>query len=501
MTPELRAKLEACRTLPSPPGVATQIIAIANDPEAGIQDVAKVMALDPAITAKVLRLANSPLYARRGKVASIRDAVVVLGLNATISLALSFSLLKSWQNDDRADSLDYPLFWRRALLNATVGRVLADSVGLRRGEELFLTCLLQDIGMLALARIVPDLYSDVADQRAHDNVIQVERDKLGVDHAAVGGWMLKSWNFPDQIEQGVSASHDPSRVPKVHPNGAFVRCAHVAGLIAEQLLAAGSERRLSSLANTAQRALAMNRARLDDVIRAVVSAVPEMERVFETSILADVETDLVLEEAREALLVRNLQSLEAVSRLKEHADSLEARTKELEESSRRDELTGLFNRRYLDAFLAAAFRHAKETGSPLSVAFADLDRFKHVNDQHGHQAGDHVLSATARLLQCSVRSSDIVARYGGEEFVLAFPDTDRRTAHAICERVVQACRRARHKLEADAALTVTISIGTATLDETSYFASCDDLVAAADKALYAAKLGGRDRTVTFDLVA
>src|SRR5690606_19280261 len=116
-----------------------------------------------------------------------------------------------------------------------------------------------------------------------------------------------------------------------------------------------------------------------------------------------------------------------------------------------DELTGLFNRRYLDAFLAAAFRHAKETGRPLSVAFADLDRFKHVNDQHGHQAGDHVLSATARLLQCSVRSSDIVARYGGEEFVLAFPDTDRRTAHAICERVVQACRRARHKLEADAA--------------------------------------------------
>src|SRR5690606_23517916 len=163
--------------------------------------------------------------------------------------------------------------------NATVGRVLADSVGLRRGEELFLTCLLQDIGMLALARIVPDLYSVVADQRAHDNVIQVERDQLGVDHAAVGGWMLKSWHVPDpvaasqrahddviraerarsaveraagggwmltsgsvpgEIERGVSASDAPSRGPKVHPNGAFVRCARVAGLIAEQLLAAGS---------------------------------------------------------------------------------------------------------------------------------------------------------------------------------------------------------------------------------------------------------------------
>src|SRR5690606_6040388 len=158
--------------------------------------------------------------------------------------------------------------------------------------------------------------------------------------------------------------------------------------------------------------------------------------------------------------------------------------------------------RYLDTFLTAAFRHAKESGQPLSIAFADLDRFKGVNDEHGHQTGDQVLVTTAQLLQCNVRSSDIVARYGGEEFVLVFPETDRRTAVAICERVVQACGRARHKLESTAAsLTVTISIGTATMDEKSDFKSLHDIIAAADKALYAAKVAGRNRTVPFDRVA
>jgi diguanylate cyclase (GGDEF)-like protein len=116
--------------------------------------------------------------------------------------------------------------------------------------------------------------------------------------------------------------------------------------------------------------------------------------------------------------------------------------------------------------------------------------------------GDQVLLATARLLQCNVRSSDIVARYGGEEFILVFPGTDRDTARMICERIVRACQRTAHPLESrDDTLTVTISIGTATLDDRSRFATVEDLVAAADKALYEAKLGGRNRLVPYDKVA
>ena len=97
MTPELRARLESCKTLPSPPGVAVRIIDLANDPDADIDKIAEILSVDPAITIKILRIANSPIYAQQREMETLRQAVVVIGLNATICLALSFSLLKDLQ--------------------------------------------------------------------------------------------------------------------------------------------------------------------------------------------------------------------------------------------------------------------------------------------------------------------------------------------------------------------------------------------------------------------
>ena len=129
MTPELQAKLQTCNNLPSPPGVAARIIEIANDPEADMKRISDVITMDPAITTKILRVANSPMYTQRSKVETLRKALVVLGLNATVSLALSFSLLRSWQKKADSDGLDYELYWRRALLAATAARVLAPAAG------------------------------------------------------------------------------------------------------------------------------------------------------------------------------------------------------------------------------------------------------------------------------------------------------------------------------------------------------------------------------------
>ena len=165
LTEELRKRIESCSNLPSPPGVATKIIRLANDPDADMARIAEVLALDPAITAKILRIANSPMYARQRKTENLRQALMVVGLNATISLALSFSLLKSWQRHDDEGGLDYPLYWRRALLSATASHVLARIIGIKDGEELFLACLIQDIGLMALDRAIPDLYDGLGHEQ------------------------------------------------------------------------------------------------------------------------------------------------------------------------------------------------------------------------------------------------------------------------------------------------------------------------------------------------
>ncbi len=143
-------------------------------------------------------------------------------------------------------------------------------------------------------------------------------------------------------------------------------------------------------------------------------------------------------------MLRNLQALRDVDLLKTSAESLEERTKRLEESNKRDPLTNLFNRAYLDHYLKDAFLISNKSDTPLSIAFADLDKFKSVNDTYGHAMGDQILVTTANILKANVRGADVVARYGGEEFILVFPHTEYPLLKTICERIVRAFRETRH---------------------------------------------------------
>jgi len=460
--------------------------------------ISKVLAMDPAITTKILRIANSPMYAQQRKTENLRQAVVVLGLNATLSLALSFSLLKSWKDDANGSGLDYPLFWRRQLLSATVTRVLATALGVREAEELFLASLIQDVGMLALDRTVPDLYANLDSQVHESDLIAVEVERLGSDHAHIGGWLLKEWHFPERIQQAVTASHDPQTIASEHEYGLFARCVALSSLIAEVFLSKQGDRPYEALADAAQKFVHMDRDRLAEVLEEVGAMIPEAEEVFETRFLINQSGDSILDDAKEALVLRNLRALQQVDDLRDTTDSLVNRAQELEETSRRDGLTGLYNRRHLDEFLQDAFDRAANTNRPLSIAFADLDKFKQVNDTFGHQIGDQILGTTANILKASVRSDDLVARYGGEEFILVLPDTDFALVKTICERIVNAFQNTAHDVGGGEESVVTISMGMATHGGKYTFTSVEEFVRAADKALYTAKLQGRNRTVPFD---
>ena len=196
-------------------------------------------------------------------------------------------------------------------------------------------------------------------------------------------------------------------------------------------------------------------------------------------------------------MLRSLHTLREINTLRAAPEGAAARALELEEETRRDELTGVYTRAYLDQFLGREFDNSTRHKWPLSVAFADLDNFKNVNDNFGHQAGDRILQATARILRSNTRETDLIARYGGEEFVVVLPATDAETARSICERIVMAFRNTGHVIGSDHA-TVTISIGCATHGTQTLFGNVADFVKAADQALYTAKMRGRDRSVPFD---
>jgi diguanylate cyclase (GGDEF)-like protein len=157
-----------------------------------------------------------------------------------------------------------------------------------------------------------------------------------------------------------------------------------------------------------------------------------------------------------------------------------------------DALTGLPNNRAVQDTLRRMVAHAGRAVSPLSAALLDLDHFKRINDTLGHGRGDEVLAAVAATLRSSLRDSDFVGRYGGEEFLLLLPDTGKREARLVAEKVrVAVAATAVHNLD----LEVSASLGVATMPDDC--GDADTLLRAADRALYAAKGGGRNRVELF----
>jgi diguanylate cyclase (GGDEF)-like protein len=495
----LKNKLRLASNFPSPPAIALQIVALASDPEIDVAKVASTISKDPGLTAKVLRVANSPLYAKRRKSENLRQALVALGLNAATTLSLGFSLVTAYKGGKGA-GINLGRYWRRALLGASAARTFGAIQNVRSLEDLFLAALLQDIAVLAIDRVQPDFYRALPPDATHAQILAHEKLMIGTDHADVGAWLLRQWKLPESLCATVEASHQPPCDGQSSTVGSAARCVALGSECVELLLAPqNTVDDLQALATHAA-SLGIGAEALAGAMTTIVAEIPEMERLFDTEIMDGDSAATILDQARELLMFRNLQALDQMSTLEEASAQLEARTAALEDQQRRDGLTGVFNRRYLDEVLEKEFQGAVAGGWPLSIVFADLDRFKDVNDTYGHPAGDEVLIGTARLFLEVLRDSDCVARYGGEEFVIVLPGLAADAARNVCERLLARLRACQHAV-AGGTIRVTASLGVATHAANTPYARVSDLIEAADRCVYAAKKGGRDRLVCSSLGA
>ncbi len=494
---EMETLIKSEITLPSPPAIAVQILNTVQSENAALSDLADIIATDPALTGKMLQIANSGFYSLNSEVTSIDRALAVLGTNVIKNIALSFVIATELRGDNES-GFDFDRYWRRSVASAVAAELLTHQLELKN-EDIFVTALLHNIGMLVLYLHNRQEYSELL-QRAditEKPLTVVERKQFGFDHPQVGSALISTWGLPETISAAICFHHTPEEAPEKSRETATIL------YFADQLAALYTETDTARKARDIQEKLrncySFDEKQVRELLDDVASKSIEILKTFEIE-PGDIRPySQMLQEANEELGKLNLSYEQLVIELKEAKEKSEQLAKQLKDANLRlsdlvyiDTLTELYNHRYFQESFSTELSRAVRYQSTVSLIIFDIDFFKKVNDTYGHPVGDLVLRTIAGEVKKSVRPSDIVARYGGEEFAVILPETDLSGVKVFAARLRRCVEAVTTSAEGQQ-IKVTISIGGTTFYPDKHRCNKDLLFKIADQGLYMSKQTGRNR--------
>ncbi|MDW3094068.1 MAG: HDOD domain-containing protein [Gammaproteobacteria bacterium] len=280
----LLALLKQCKDLPTPPAVATKIIELSNKQNTDLDTLATIVAMDPALSAKILSIANSSMYMRRIEADSIEQAVGMFGWSGTLNLALGFAVVGSIRGA-LTSGLDYDYFWLRSLAAATSARALGQMASSRNAEVLFLPGLLQDIGMLALDSAVKDIYTGLGElQQDHAYIQQLEHKKVSTDHATIGEWLLTNWGVPIDVSGLVGLSHSSNFTTDNNDLLIYQKCVYLSGYLADCLMIDEERKTFEAVAFLMQKEMNISMSDFISLLGHVASQFLEMAALFDLQV-------------------------------------------------------------------------------------------------------------------------------------------------------------------------------------------------------------------------
>jgi putative nucleotidyltransferase with HDIG domain len=209
-----RKIVEGIDKLPSMPALASKLVSVVNSPESSAEDAAKLIEKDPALTSKIIRLANSAFYGMPRTISSVSSAVVVLGFNTIRSVALSAAIFNMFPRDSNAGSFDYLRFWRHSIVSGMVARLLARRIlnfVLIDPEGAFCAAILHDIGKLIFQQYFPEECGAACRLAFEKSIplIRAEEEIMGITHARIGSILADKWAFPPDLENAIVYHHTP----------------------------------------------------------------------------------------------------------------------------------------------------------------------------------------------------------------------------------------------------------------------------------------------------
>jgi diguanylate cyclase (GGDEF)-like protein len=497
---ELLDLLQQARALPALPMTTLEVLRLTQNPDATVESLAASIEKDPTLTAKLLKMVNSPMFGVRTEVTSIKQAVAMAGWRAVRVTALSASLTGSI-NSNRSEGFDYEAYWRSSLTSAVAARLLAIAAKSSFAEQAFVAGLLSQIGRLAAHRVAPDLYSKAINhfEKEGGRLRDAELAVLGMTGADSGKVVLSQWEMPASITVAVGASMGEGLETLEGEQLELSKLTHAATMIAQLFCGHISTADLDKVKQIVHLCTDLS----DDVIDNLLAELNSHIRTTAESLSIDIGDIVEYNELHASAAIElatmsvNAES-ERVTTLS-RAKSAETQVKQLNKEKKdilivasTDGLTQIANRASFDQHLDEAMAPTKPSSKLVGILMIDVDHFKQFNDTHGHQAGDEVLREVAKSMSIAVADAGFVARFGGEEFAVILHCDKESQCLAMGEKVRAAIDSCCVEWKG-VCLHVTASVGVATTPLAKGQLNAEQLLEKADKHLYEAKRAGRNR--------
>lgn len=525
MTPEIRDALQYCPNLPHLSPVTMRLVEMARDPDVGIGALVAVLAREPAIARRVLRVNNSsPLHPHRQPSDDLHGAVVGLGLDATMSLALGVSLAEPLRHAAGRHAL-LDKIRRRALISALVSRVIAKRLERPDLETLQLAALVQDLGVVALETALSEPYLEVLEQsRSHDDLLNCERRTLGADHGEAGAWLMDCWGLPKILCVTAMKAHDRETtddnpdVGTCSPGGegllasaesvmsasnseefaGFVPIVALSGRVADLFLSEDLDPATTkTTAHLFEQWLGLGRAEFNSVLTETADGLSEVEAWFEEEVMSRQQATDAIDQARAILAIPEAPGMTDPPAEPRRAAEPEVTPLPAEDEPALDPLTGLQGAAQFDLVVQHEASRALQNHWPLAVAFIDVDHLENINRRHGRELGDRVLISVANVLRDNLRDRDFIMRYRGDTFAAVLPGAGADVAARVVERLRQSIEYLVHRVPDGENFAVTVSLGCASVDPKSdrppvMQGERDDAQAAEEDQRFAAESSSQD---------
>jgi diguanylate cyclase (GGDEF)-like protein len=482
--------------LPSPPAIAIKILDMVRRDDFSFRELAQIIESDPALVAKVLKVANSPYYNFSRKVDNIDMALSVLGTHAVKNIALSFVICSDMKAGGES-WFDFDLFWRRAITAAVAAELTAALAGMN-SQDTFVTALLQDIGIIVLFSSCPDEYQLVMKENIAGKcpLNEIEKRCFGFDHQELGAELLSQWRIPEGIFIPIKHHHGGDPVPEEYKRQ--VEILRLSDNLSAIYHGGRSVESVLKVRERLKNVFGIGEEAAERLIDSVASKSLDILGTFDIPAGGMRPFSAILQEANEELSKLNtsyemlvIDLRQAKEKAEKLADELHNANVKLHELVFCDALTGLYNHRFFQEAMDREFDRSRRYKRDLSLILFDIDHFKKINDTHGHLVGDRVLVAISRATERSVREADIIARYGGEEFAVILPETDFTAARAVAERLRRDIES--HDIDIDGiVIKLTVSVGYTSYSPGAAIQDKRAVIGMADKALYIAKQSGRN---------